>query len=120
MHTICTRLLVMFIKKPDSPSATMCLTRRAWRGKYRSFRVSSARRPVRNFSTQAAEMAWEMTVARAAPFTPMFSRKMKMGSRTMFTAAPSTTVIIPTEPNPWALTKGFMPRLIITNKVPMR
>ena len=50
----------------------------------------------------------------------MSSRKRKMGSSTMFTAAPSTTGIMPTEPKPWALTKGFIPRLIITNRVPMR
>ena len=51
---------------------------------------------------------------------PMSKRKMNTGSRTMFTTAPSPTVIMPTFPNPWALIKGFIPRPIITKRVPVR
>ena len=40
------------------------------------------------------------------------------GMGNAFTAAPSRTVIIPVRPKPWALMKGFIPRLIMTNRVP--
>ena len=76
--------------------------------------------PVRNFSTQAAEQAWERMVARAAPFTPRSSAKMKMGSSTIFTTAPRATVSMPITEKPWALMKGFIPSPIITNRVPSR
>ena len=59
-------------------------------------------------------------MARAAPRTPISRAKMKMGSSTMFTAAPRATVIIPMRLKPWALIKGFMPRPIITKRVPSR
>ncbi|CUP94961.1 Uncharacterised protein [Flavonifractor plautii] len=45
---------------------------------------------------------------------------MKMGSSTMFTAAPRATVIIPMLLKPWALMKGFIPSPIITKRVPSR
>ena len=45
---------------------------------------------------------------------------MKMGSSTMFTMAPSPTVIMPVAPKPWDVMKGFMPRPIMTNTVPSR
>ena len=76
--------------------------------------------PVRKASTQAADSPWENTVAKAAPRTPMWNTKMRTGSRAMFTAAPSSTVIMPTRPKPWALMKGFIPRLTMTNRVPHR
>ena len=73
---------------------------------------------MRNRSTHTAEQHWERTVARAAPPTPRFSAKMKMGSSTMFTTAPSATVHIPILPKPWALINGFMPRPTMTKRVP--
>ena len=44
----------------------------------------------RNDSTQAALQACEMTVAIAAPFTPMSRPKISSGSRTMLRNAPIT------------------------------
>ena len=38
----------------------------------------------------------------------------------MFATAPMATVIMPNRAEPRALTKGFMPRLIITASVPAR
>ena len=76
--------------------------------------------PVKNRITHRQESPWAMMVASAAPRTPMCAHRMSMGSSTMLVAAPSTTVIMPTRPKPWALMKGFMPRLIITNSVPQR
>ena len=120
MHTICTRLLVRFIKKPDRPRAMIFRTRAALSRRYSSRRRRMALLPVRNFSTHTAEHPWAITVARAAPWMPMSKRKINTGSRTMFTTAPSPTVIIPTLPKPWALMKGFIPRPIITKRVPIR
>lgn len=57
-------------------------------------------RPVRNFSTHTAEQPWAITVASAAPRTPMSRAKMKTGSSTMLTTAPRPTVIIPVRPKP--------------------
>ena len=61
-----------------------------------------------------------MMVARAAPRTPMWRTKIKSGSRIRFRTAPMETVSIPVIPNPWALIKLFMPRLIMTKSVPIR
>ena len=50
--------------------------------------------PKRNESTQIQAIACEMTVATAAPFTPISKTNMRIGSRTMFTTAPMRTDII--------------------------
>ena len=39
-------------------------------------------------------MTWEITVAIAAPFTPKFSPKIKIGSRIIFIKAPIKSVIM--------------------------
>ena len=78
------------------------------------------RLPRRKDTAQTVEKNWAMMVAKAAPCTPMSSRKMKMGSSTMLVTAPSNTVIMPLRPKPWALMKLFIPRLIITNTLPHR
>ena len=48
----------------------------------------------------------------------MFKAKMNSGSRAVFRAAPRITVTIPIRGKPWALMKGFMPRLTSTGMVP--
>ena len=50
-----------------------------------------------------------MTVAMAAPATPMSKTKMKIGSRTRFRTAPMARVHMPVFGNPWALIKPFIP-----------
>ena len=59
--------------------------------------------PVRKRKVQAAEAAWEMTVAMAAPCTPMSKIKMKTGSRMMFKTAPIRVVTMPMRAKPCAL-----------------
>ena len=110
----------MDMAKPEAPRARMRRTRAAWSRRVFHRSRRSARRPVRNFSTHRAEQPWASTVARAAPRTPISRAKMKMGSSTMFTAAPRATVIIPMRLKPWALMKGFIPSPIITKRVPSR
>ena len=88
------------MKNPDRPKDMMRRTREAFSFMHRTRRRKMAFFPVRNFSTHTAEQPWAITVASAAPLTPMSSRKMKIGSSTMLTTAPRPTVIIPTLPKP--------------------
>ena len=46
-------------------------------------------------STKAQEAIWEITVAMAAPATSMWRAKIKTGSSTMLSTAPSITVAMP-------------------------
>ena len=59
--------------------------------------------PAKNRSTHTADTAWERMVAKAAPRTPMPRPKMKMGSSTVFSPAPSSTVFMLTVVKPWAV-----------------
>ena len=76
--------------------------------------------PVRNRRIQAALRPWEMTVASAAPCTPMPKTKMNTGSRMILATAPKSTVIMPILPKPWLLIKLFIPSPTITNTLPSR
>ena len=69
---------------------------------------------------QIALMACERIVASAAPETPMPKTKMKTGSSTMFTPAPSSTLSIAVVALPCALMKVFSPSASCTNTVPIR
>ena len=62
----------------------------------------------------------EITVAIAAPFTPIFNTKIKSGSKAMLITAPQITTSIPVFGNPSALIKEFIPVPIIKNNVPAR
>ncbi len=61
-----------------------------------------------------------MTVARAAPWTPISNTKMKRGSNRIFTTAPNNTVIMLTVGKPWPVIKAFIPKLGKTKMVPTR
>ena len=82
----------------------------------RSF--STVRPPQRKRSAQTALTACDMTVAHAAPRTPMPRTKIKMGSSTMFVTAPMTTVIMLIFEKPCAVMKTFMPSVSCTKIVP--
>ena len=60
----------------------------------------------------------EITVASAAPCTPIFISKIKIGSKIRLQTAPIDTVIIPILAKPCALINAFIPRLNITKSVP--
>ena len=68
--------------------------------------------------THAHETACEITVARAAPFTPIPNLKMNTGSRTVFISAPISTVIIPVFALPCAVINAFIPSVSCTKTVP--
>ena len=74
--------------------------------------------PARNASTQMVEQAWEITVASAAPRTPICIPKMKTGSSTMLQTAPISTESMPVFANPWAVINMFMPSVSSTKMVP--
>ena len=49
----------------------------------------------RNPTAKAQESIWAMTVAMAAPATPMSKTNINIGSRTILATAPMSTVAIP-------------------------
>ena len=106
--------------KGESPSAstgpaTLGLTRKLRARKRRLERLEEMNR-----STHTAETVWERMVASAAPRTPISSAKMKMGSRTMLSAAPMQTVSMAVLAKPCAETNWFIPSAICTLIVPIR
>ena len=76
------------------------------------------RLPKRKRITKAALAAWEITVAMAAPRTPMPRAKMNTGSSTMFSAAPSITEAMPILAKPWQMMNWFKPLAAKAKKVP--
>ena len=72
----------------------------------------------KNHSTNAQEQACEMTVAMAAPLTPMLNRKMKMGSRMMFITAPMMVESIASLAKPWQVMNCPSPAVRMANTVP--
>ena len=76
------------------------------------------RLPHKKRTTHTAETAWAVMVARAAPFTPIFRPKIRMGSRTILTTAPIITEAIPTVEKPWEVIKKFRPRASSTKMEP--
>ena len=74
--------------------------------------------PLRKQSTHTALTAWLMTVATAAPCTPISQTKISMGSRIILQTAPTTVVIMLNLANPCVVINGFSPMTIITNTMP--
>ena len=74
--------------------------------------------PLRKSSTHKQDMHWEMTVASAAPRTPISRPNMNTGSRIILDTAPISTVYMPVLEKPWAVMNAFMPRVSCTNIVP--
>ena len=48
----------------------------------------------KNHTTHTQEHSWDSTVARLEPATPISIVKIKRGSSTMFSTAPSSTLLI--------------------------
>ena len=120
LQAICTAPLEAFITNPVVPSAKMLFKMRASGLKLllRSFKEVFL--PQRKSSTHTQETACEMTVAIAAPATPMSNTKMKRGSSAMLTTAPAATITMPYLVYPCTLMKPFMPVESMTRGVPMR
>ena len=74
--------------------------------------------PRRNDSTHTQDTACEMTVATAAPLTPILRAKMNTGSSAMFKTAPMSTVYMPVFAKPCAVMKALRPSVICTKIVP--
>ena len=106
--------------KGDTPMATTGSSTLGLSRRYLRRIFSLVRLPVRKASTQMADTAWAMMVASAAPWTPIFMPKIKMGSSTMFVTAPMITVSMEVVEKPWVVIKLFRAREIWTNTVPQR
>ena len=74
--------------------------------------------PKRNEITHTAETACEITVARAAPLTPILNPKMNMGSRIILHTAPIITVAILIFVKPWVVINILSPNESITHTEP--
>ena len=96
------------------------MTFQSTRMAFHSMCSEARRREHRKESTHAALQAWEMTVAMAAPLTPMSSRKINTGSRTIFITAPMMTDVIAIPGLPCVYIKVFRPNDSCTNTVPNR
>ena len=81
---------------------------------------TKGRFPSRNHSTKAQEAICEITVATAAPRTPMPSTKINTGSRAMLAAAPMITENMPVLANPWQMMNWHIPVESSANTVPAR
>ncbi len=89
------------IKNGVSPSARMRPVRRFFTPL--SPRRMITRPPHRKRSTKPHDTIWEITVASAAPFTPMEQPNIRIGSRTILMAAPTATEAMPTLAKPWQM-----------------
>ena len=67
--------------------------------------------PHKKRMAQTALTACERMVANAAPCTPIFNTKIRIGSRMMLVIAPITTVSMLMVEKPCAEMKAFMPRV---------
>ena len=104
------------MRKGDRPKASTRRMMRQEKPPHR--RRTGIRFRRREQRTKAQEAIWESTVARAAPATSRWSTKIKMGSRTILSTAPSITVAMPRPEKPWAIKKLFMPVAMRAKKVP--
>ena len=75
---------------------------------------------IRNPTVHNALSAWEITVAYAAPLTPIPSAKIKMGSSMILEAAPKSTAIMAVLDCPWEIMNALSPSASSTKIVPAR
>ena len=120
LPAIWTALLVMDMVKPESPSARILPTRFLPNTNCFGDSRIIVFLPVRKVNVHKAAINCEMTVARAAPRTPMPSKKIKTGSNSRLQTAPMETVSMPVFAKPCALINEFKPRLNITKTEPHR
>jgi len=116
-HTEITLSLDCMIKAA-LPSAMHGSTSLKLQNRVSFFSRSSVFLPVRKRSTQAQETLCEITVASAAPRTPICRPKMNSGSSAMLITAPMSTVHMPMLAKPCAVMKAFMPSVSCTKIVP--
>lgn len=107
-------LSVDCITKGLNPSSTQGRITLPCKRKFFSLNFSVVCFPSRKVSTHVAESACESTVANAAPFTPMPSTKIKIGSRMIFVTAPMRVVFMLILAKPCAVMKAFRPSVSCT------
>ena len=111
---------VMFMVNGDMPSVMIGLSANGLNAEREKERCSVLLHPMRKETTYSADAPWDITVASAAPAASMPRPKMKIGSRTMFIAAPIITVSMLIVVFPCIEMKGLRPSVMRTNGVPAR
>ena len=106
------------IMNVDSPNATQGSTSFGAAMRFSFLRRRIVFLPVRKYMTHTQEMPCEMTVASAAPRTPILSPKINIGSSVILAIAPIMTVHMLMFAKPCAVIKAFMPSVSCTNIVP--
>ena len=84
-------LSVLAMINGEIPNASMLARMRLSGFMYAASSRREAREDVRKEMIQMALHAWEMIVAKAAPFTPMLKVKIKRGSSRILSMAPIMT-----------------------------
>ena len=107
------------ITKVETPSARQGSTTFLSILRFSFFSLITLLSLTRKRSIQTALTAWLITVARAAPRTPILKAKMKIGSSAMFITAPITVVSMATFALPCAVINTFIPITMRTKTVPI-
>ena len=87
-------LSVTDIMNGESPSSNILPATRGESANIDGLKCNSDFLRMKKAATHTADTPCEMTVASAAPLTPMLNVKMKRGSSAMFKTAPMATVAI--------------------------
>ncbi len=111
-------LSVLSITKVETPRARQGRMTGASSFMSRSDSFNIVLEPRRKHSTHTALTAWLITVAMAAPRTPIPRPKIRMGSRMILHTAPTTVVSMLNLAKPCVVMKGFSPITIITKTIP--
>jgi len=98
----------------DMIPSTIDRSRRMFSGRSRSKLLP----PVKCSSTQTLEMAMDITVATAAPATPILKTKMNSGSSRALQTAPTSMVYMAVLALPSALIRLFRPKPVPWNMLP--
>ena len=89
-NTMVTRLSVELMMKGDIPREKVCPIILSSGFRFFTIRRMEDLPLTRKPTFHAALIAWEITVAMAAPCTPQPNTNMKIGSRTILITAPMT------------------------------
>ena len=120
MKVSCTRHSVDCMINGEIPSSSTGFKIAPSSFKY-CFRIFSVLfLPHRKTTTHTADTVWLIMVASAAPDTPMWKPKIRIGSSTILITAPINTVIIPIFAKPWQVINWFNPSATCTEMVPNR
>src|SRR5574344_1262102 len=100
LYTISTKDSVAYIMNGDNPNPKVMPISLKFNFIFARDSLNELFLEHRNAITHTADIPWLITVAIAAPFTPMLNPYMKIGSRMMFATQPMRTVSMLVTVNP--------------------